>query len=672
MRSQYSSASHKVVRAKSAGLPVALTLIGTLLFSLMLVSGCLPEQLPGVPTITPSITLPPEPTATHTPQPSVTPTNISASVEMTPLPESQVITARNAQRLKLFGRFGQGFALDIDASPDGQYLVVTSDKALLLYRAAAMNLVISLDLAERPTAITFSPDSKLLAVGDSAGNVTMISLPGGEQLARRDLGASILTIAFSHDGSMLAASTTGGSAYILSASALTLLQRILLDSHLAPVLSFSADDSRVHAWDDRRSVKTYSAATGQFLNDIYVINTAAGDPPVGAIFSRDGSIAVVDQTRTLRLFDLNKRTTISLIKVTDQPLVDISIASDNSTLTGFDGSLVTTWDVSSGELLERQALEQPVHGLRATASLADSSELILLTDRLELVDLATGRVSELPVSGFAPDMRLRAYASAPGELSLYYINGSRQQLMLGLGNTFSGATLSETDIDHLVFDSAHKLAAFVSHGSTINLFNLEDGSLLTSFTLESPVRALAFDADGETLAYSQEDGSLSLWSPGSQSIQNRVTLNEAVQRMWFINDGQNLLTQSRSGVAFLTLPAFQPIHQLRGLVTGISRDGSLASISQHEPQPLTAVYDLAAGKLTSALPESSLQAAFSADNNLLAIAGSQVSVWSLQDGRKLATLDDGHPSGAQIMFSPDDKFLLTSEWDGKVTVWGVP
>jgi WD40 repeat protein len=87
----------------------------------------------------------------------------------------------------------------ITVSPDGRYLAVCGDKLRLWQTENAEQVKIGEEGGH--TALAFSPDGKLLASGDSQGEITLWSIPALEPLARIKAHSGIdLVSAYSPDG----------------------------------------------------------------------------------------------------------------------------------------------------------------------------------------------------------------------------------------------------------------------------------------------------------------------------------------------------------------------------------------------------------------------------------------------------------------------------------------
>jgi WD40 repeat protein len=141
--------------------------------------------------------------------------------------------------------------------------------------------------------VAFSPDGKIVAAADSAGNVYAWHLSGGTLLTikgKASNGYQVQTIAFSPDGRTLAVALSGG----------------------------------VQLWD---------VATGKLTDTL----TSDDTSPDAIAFSSDGTLAVGDEGGTLSVWNLNLRAE-SVLDSSASGWAELAYSPDGKTLAAVDGT----------------------------------------------------------------------------------------------------------------------------------------------------------------------------------------------------------------------------------------------------------------------------------------------------------------------------------------------
>jgi WD40 repeat protein len=157
-------------------------------------------------------------TPTPAPHPSTTPTpaffNISnfyiPSATPTFIPvgkiveELEIITPENIGRLELINRWGNGYLLELEISPDHSIIAVATSTGVYLHRASDLEQVGYLNV--NPTdrhfmGIDFSPDSKFLAVAGYGASIWDIASQTKVGILPVDKPLSQPSIKFVPDGS---------------------------------------------------------------------------------------------------------------------------------------------------------------------------------------------------------------------------------------------------------------------------------------------------------------------------------------------------------------------------------------------------------------------------------------------------------------------------------------
>jgi WD40 repeat protein/tRNA A-37 threonylcarbamoyl transferase component Bud32 len=271
----------------------------------------------------------------------------------------QPVFSRDGGTLYTAGHDGTVIAWDIDASRRlGRPFTFTHDRAF------------DQSLDKHPGR--FSPDGRLIAVGLKEQGISFIDptglTPVGVPLL--ETGGEVKALAFSPDGSLLAAVTSEGMATLWDVGSRSLaLRPFAVDPELAVGVSFSADGMML-ATAGAGGVQLWDVATGASLGSVGD-GSSAGDV---AFSPNEPAVALVregwiEETGTYEgggvaeLWDVGDRSLIRSFPLQEaaQGGYAVAFSPDGRMLaTGGIDPVVHVWDVHTGDLI--QELEQGAAG----------------------------------------------------------------------------------------------------------------------------------------------------------------------------------------------------------------------------------------------------------------------------------------------------------------------
>ena len=510
------------------------------------------------------------------------------------------------------------------------------------------------DSAASVRAAAYSPDGRILAAGNQAGDILLWDSDTGRVAAQVSVENDVINaLAFSPRGDVLAAGTSSGAILFWDVSTRSQMgQPLTGHSDAVWSLAFNVDGTRLVS----------GGADGQVL----IWDTAARDlvtPPItghtdivfSVAFSPDGTLlASGSADGTIRLWDANSGEPIG------QPFVghtnwvwSVAFSPDGQTLvSGGADNTVRLWDVASGD-----AIGEPLTAhTGAVRSVAFSPDGTLIasgsadgTVRLWTVAAPTEPPLLLAVHQgavwsvvFSPDGRTLASGGLDDQVILSSTGAPllRRQMfsagseaILGLGYSPDG---------HRLATAEGQLAGGTADG-IVRIWDTTTGVLLATIHGHSrAATSVAFSPDGLLLASVAADGTLVVWDASTyQPVRGPIQAHQSA----------------------IVSVAFSPDSRL--IVTG-GDDSSVRLWDATTGQP--------AGSPLVGHTDSVQSVAFSPDGRLLA-SGSRdatVRLWDVATGQPVGSPLVGHTDSVQsVAFSPDGRLLASGSRDATVRLWDV-
>ena len=546
-------------------------------------------------------------------------------------------------------RTASGPASEVAAiAPDGRTVatVGTLDLTVVFNDAVTGKELRTVQLPKsNPWSVTgwllFSPDGKSMAIASTDGK--------GIQLLEVDKGALTKTLphqhavcaaAFSPDGKVLAGGgydfEKGGSyfARLWEVATGKELRRFVNGRSGIRALAFSPDGKILAGGDDEAQLRLWDVETGNQLRtwpkDGYRIRSVA--------FAPDGK-TIAAAGDTIRLYDLatgNERLRI------DRQAIGLSFSADGKVLTGAVKGAIYKWDAATGRPLSPDA---------AGDSVVE-----------QIIPSPDGR--KLFTRGQDGDAHIW---DAQNGAHLQHLRAAWQR---GIALSPDGKYLVWAAADDTVHFEDPLAPGSTFTGSRIHLYDTVTNQFIERFPgFNGEAQDLAFLPDGKTLiTIDHRNGEVRLWDVPTGKQQRTMRVVHDTERA-----GSNLVYRAV-----------------------LSPDGRTLAVTYH-PQGRrfsatfsVRLWDVASGKELHELSGhlNYVEAlAFSPDSRLLVSGGeplsefvqkqasllpNQVYVWNVANGKRVANLPDGLPTGAaSAAFALDGRTMATAAADGTITVWEV-
>jgi WD40 repeat protein len=371
----------RLVRARSS-LLTAIILIGTMLVTSIGVPGApaLAAEPTSTPAVlgTPQIILAPEAGSSQQPQLPEQP----APQTRTVVPTAPVIPAAIAAKISTSvqveppsgpvepGSFGVGH---VAYSSDGSAIALGTAFGIYLYDAQTRQPAGRIDTGGAVSSIAFSPNGTLLAAGSFSNDVQLWQANGSELVRTLQAPAGQVNwVAFSPDGTLLAVASSDALIRIWNVADGTLIQT--LAGHSGPVgsVAFSPDGKSVASGASDGSVHIWSVEGGISTNS--VVGAEGGVTRV--VFSADGStVAFSSGDGVVRLWQINGGQVPTTLTGHLGAITDLTFNPGGALLASAstDGT-VRLWQIADGKLLT--VLPGNIGALSSIAFRPDGRQLI--------------------------------------------------------------------------------------------------------------------------------------------------------------------------------------------------------------------------------------------------------------------------------------------------------
>jgi WD40 repeat protein len=571
-------------------------------------------------------------------------------------------------------------------------------------------------------SVAFSPDGKLLATGDTNGQLCLWQVADGKQLLTCEAHDSwTLAVAFSPNGQILASGSIDLTVKLLDTRTGQCLKT--LQGHIAYVdsVAFSPDGQTIASGSWDHTIRLWDIYTGQCLK----IFQGHDNHVHSVVFSLDGqTLASGSLDCTVRLWDVQTGECIKTLQGHTSRVWSVTCSPQGKILaSGSDDCTVKLWDIHTGKCLKtfqghtdsvKSVAFSPQGETLASASVDKTIKLwevstaqcrqTLQGHSNQIWSITFNPVGHTLASGGEEQavklwdtrtgkclMTLQGYSNpifsvAFNRESQTIVSGSEDGVMR-LWNVSTGEcchTLQghKKRIWSVAFSADDLILASGSEDRTVKLWDAHTGQCLqTLHEHTSWVWCVAFSPDSRTLASGSDDCTIKLWdSHTSQCFQTLQAHTSLVSVVIFSPDGQTLASSSFDRTIklwdVLTGQCLKTLHGHTGSIFSVtfSPDGqTLASGSLDQTIKLWDVRTAQCFK-TLQQPSQIKFIAFSPDGQTLASSGvddQAISLWSVRTNQCFKTLQGHLKMVTSFSFSSDSQTLVSSSLDETIKLWDV-
>jgi len=528
-------------------------------------------------------------------------------------------------------------------------------------------------------AVAFSPDGSEVAAAAEGGAASVWELATARRLHLLDPhDGPVSSLAFSPNGSEVAIGNKGGTASIASVWDLATGARVRVlrpDDGRVYGVAFSPDGRELAVATKGGAVSVWDLATGARVwrtppSSGGAVNSVAFNPHGTSVLtaSEDGAASIWNPTT-------NEPPRVLRSNGAGLESAAFNPAGTEVVTAGADG-VARLWDAEDGSrpLMVFSVLEGAVLG---AAFSPDGSELVTANQdgTARIWNAASGKLlmvlsgSEGPVrdAAFSPDGREVATASEDGTVRIWDAS-PRERLTVLHGS--QGAVIDAS------FNRSGTKVVTANQDGSATIWDLASGRHVQLQGDSAPVYSAVFNPQGTEILTASHDGTARIWSVQDDRLLTPLSAGAPLNSAAFNRTGTEVVTASKDGdTAIWSARGGPPLEVRRGRggsVEGAAFNPAGTEVVTANENGTAMIWDPAARRATTlSAPEAILSAAFNPAGTEVVTGGKDgtARIWDAATGKQFRPIDANAGPIYSVAFSPDGRELMTASSDGELAIW---